>query len=670
MSTKKLTRRQARWAEFLSQFHFEIKWRPGKDTTKPDALTRRSQDLPSNVSDPRIQHQSQIILKPHTLDPKIRKELALQVSNLSLCPVTLHEDSSPQDFEKNPDYRDSSEDDGDESLEPLNGIWNKPSDDEEAEEQTPTTPFSPPDTIIPSQDPDDEEFIWDEDKFEELYAKALTKDKEPREVLKKLRDGKNHHRTLRMQDCEERDGRLWYKKCLFIPQDDALQAYILKANHDCNVAGHPGKANNFLKLRKSYYWHGMHATSDKWVSRCDACRRAKPSNLMYQGLLNTLEAPQRRWEDIQMDFVTDLPTTREGGNTCLLVIVDRLTKIKHLIPCRKLPEARECALLFLQHVYRLHGLPRSIISDRGSQFVAILWKVLCKRLGIRIRLSTSFHPETDGGTERANAQVEIYIRAYCNYQQDDWDEWLPLCEFVINNTPSNATKLTPFFAAYGYDPRSGLEAPVQPNQDASRHEITETRKANSMADFMTNREKICYNEIRHASATYEYFKNKHRLGSPNYKVGDWVWLNLKNIKTTRPSKKFDCKFAGKFKILQVLDHDDYKLELPTSMHCHPVFHTNLLLPAYPPSDRMFPNQNDSQPPPVNIEENDGVYTLDEVVDSRFNKVTKRFDYKVKWEGYYLPTWEPLQFLHNAKSAVDEFHQKYPRKPKPAGYKPG
>jgi RNase H-like domain found in reverse transcriptase/Integrase zinc binding domain len=243
MSTKKLTRRQARWAEFLSQFHFEIKWRPGKDTTKPDALTRRSQDLPSDVSDPRIQHQSQVVLKPHTLDPEIRKELALQVNNLSLCPVTLHEDSSPQDFEKNPDYRDSPE-------------------DEEEEDPTPT-PFSSPNTYIPSQDPDDDEFVWDEDKFEELYAEALTRDKEPREVLKKLRDGKTHHRTLRMQDCEERDGRLWYKKCLFIPQDDILQAYILKANHDCNVAGHPGKANNFLKLRKSYYWHGMHATSDK-----------------------------------------------------------------------------------------------------------------------------------------------------------------------------------------------------------------------------------------------------------------------------------------------------------------------------------------------------------------------------------------------------------------------
>ena len=153
-----------------------------------------------------------------------------------------------------------------------------------------------------------------------------------------------------------------------------------------------------------------------------------------------------------MDFVVGQPWS--SGCDAIWVVVDRLTKQQHLVPCTSTVDTKDLADLFIQWVFRLHGLPETITSDRGPQFTSHFWGRLCERLQIDRRMSTAFHPKTDGQTERFNSVMEQYLRSYINYLQDDWSSWLPLAEFAANNHSSEATNLSPFFALHGYHPRA------------------------------------------------------------------------------------------------------------------------------------------------------------------------------------------------------------------------
>jgi transposase InsO family protein len=164
--------------------------------------------------------------------------------------------------------------------------------------------------------------------------------------------------------------------------------------------------------------------------------------------LSVLEKP---WEDISMDFVVRLPECE--GFDPVWVVVDRLSKMRHFIPCHTTIDAVRLARIFLREVVRLHGLPRTIVLDRGPQFASTFWGQICSRLGIDRRLSTAFHPQTDGQTERMNAEMEQYLRVFVNHQQDDSVQWLPLAQFAANNGVSESTKCTSFFAVQGVNPR-------------------------------------------------------------------------------------------------------------------------------------------------------------------------------------------------------------------------
>ena len=161
-----------------------------------------------------------------------------------------------------------------------------------------------------------------------------------------------------------------------------------------------------------------------------------------------------------MDFITHLPESHRYN--AIIVVVDWLTKMKHFIPCRGTCDTEEVARLFIKYVWKLHGLPKTIISDRGPQFVSEFWKHLTRCLGIQSLLSTAYHPETDGQTERANSFLEQYLRSQVSYLQDDWVRWLPLAEFAVNNATNESIQTTPFFANYGFHPCLGFE-PVEPS---------------------------------------------------------------------------------------------------------------------------------------------------------------------------------------------------------------
>src|SRR5205807_9973954 len=174
----------------------------------------------------------------------------------------------------------------------------------------------------------------------------------------------------------------------------------------------------------------------EYVRSCDSCQRNKATRHKKYGLLDPLDIPNRPWEDISMDFIVGLPES--GGQTKIWVIVDRFSKMAHFIPLSTDTPIKEIANIFLREVWYLHGLPSSIVSDRDSHFQSHFWLALMDSMTVDIRLSTAFHPQTEGQTERVNQVLEQYLRCYCSYQQDNWAELLLLAEYAYNSAVSES----------------------------------------------------------------------------------------------------------------------------------------------------------------------------------------------------------------------------------------
>jgi hypothetical protein len=191
---------------------------------------------------------------------------------------------------------------------------------------------------------------------------------------------------------------------------------------------HPGSTKMYQDLKQSFWWTRMRREIAKYVSECDICQRVKASHLKTAGTLQPLTIPSWKWEDISMDFIVGLPNTSRRHDS-IWVIVDRLTKTAHFLPVHTTCNAKKYAEIYLDQIVRLHGIPRTIISDRGTLFVSRFWEQLQNALGTKLIRSSAYHPQTDGQTERINQILEDMLRA-CVLQYDKhWDKCLPLVEF-------------------------------------------------------------------------------------------------------------------------------------------------------------------------------------------------------------------------------------------------
>jgi hypothetical protein len=274
-----------------------------------------------------------------------------------------------------------------------------------------------------------------------------------------------------------------------------------------------------------------------------------------------------------VDFIVGLPLCE--GRNAIATIVDRFTKRRHFIPCHDSIDGRAFAQLYIDQVYRLHGLSDNIVTDRGPQFNSDFWRQVCKALGLKPCMSTAYHPQTDGQSEIANAGVEQYLRIYCCYHQNDWLQYLSLAEFAINNSVSASTTLTPFQADCGYHPKVGIEI-TPPSGDTPRKRL-EQAAANTYVSELKEIAEFLKAQLQWTQEIQETGANRRREAAPNYKVGDLVMLSSKNLRTTRPSRKLDWKSVGPFPIVEVISSHAYRLQLPSSMaQVHPVFHPVLL----------------------------------------------------------------------------------------------
>ena len=346
-----------------------------------------------------------------------------------------------------------------------------------------------------------------------------------------------------------------------------------------------------------------------------------------------------------MDFITDLPES--DGYDTILVVIDRLPKLSSFISFKKDLDPRKFTTLFMQHIVRLHGIPTDIITDRGSLFTSGRWKKITERLGIEQRLSTAFHLQTDTQTERTNAILEQYRRAYVNYQQDNCKELLPLAEFAYNNVYQETIKTTPFYANYERNPEHQLMHDLITINEPSAKDMKNLH--------LTLREEMTTAQLRH-KGNYD----KHRKPIPNLKSGEMVWFLPHNVKTTTPSKKLDYKKMGPFKIIKKIETSSYKWDLPASMTIHNTFHISLQEPY---EANKFPSQIQTPPPPIEVD-GEPEYELEEIINSCLHR--NKLHYRAKSTGYspeHDKTWYPAANLRNASIAIEQFHSWYPWKPR-------
>lgn len=226
------------------------------------------------------------------------------------------------------------------------------------------------------------------------------------------------------------------------------QRHILQALHNSGLGGHSGITTTLNRIKQLFSWPKMKDTVQTFVQSCDICQKAKSEHVKLPGLLSPLPILDHAWEIVSLDFVEGLPTF-DGFNT-ILVVIEKFKKYGHFIPVKHPYTAIQIAQIYMAQVYKLHGLPRAIISDRDRIFISAIWQELFKLSDTKFLMSSSYHPQTDGQTERLNQCLEGFLRCTVHSCPKKWNKWLPAAEFWYNTAFHSALGKSPFEVLYGH----------------------------------------------------------------------------------------------------------------------------------------------------------------------------------------------------------------------------
>jgi hypothetical protein len=451
--------------------------------------------------------------------------------------------------------------------------------------------------------------------------------------VQKLRD------TVQKSPCtkpgfEVKNDVLLYHGRLVISPNSPSIPMLLEEFHCTPMGGHSGFLRTYRRLAENIYWVGMQKRVRYFVRACDVCQRQKYEATTPGGLLQPLPIPQAIWEDLSLDFITGLPKSK--GYDAVMVVVDRLSKFGHFILLKHPYTAKTIAELFIKEIVRLHGIPQSIVSDRDPIFVSHFWKELFKLQGTKLKMSSSYHPETDGQTEVLNRCLESYLRCFSSDQPKTWSHWIPWAEYWYNTTYHVSIGKTPFEVVYG------RKAPT-----ILRFLSNETKVA-AVASELTDRDEALAQLKLHmlkAQQQMQKYANMKRR-DVKFEVGEWVFLKLRPHRqqsvVKRVYQKLSARFYGPFKIIDKIGEVAYKLQLPDNSKIHPVFHVSLLKRAIGDYEVQG-----SLPPGLEIVEEEDHYP-EQVLGSR---VTMKEGLLVpqsliKWKNRTLEevTWEDNDFL--------------------------
>lgn len=449
----------------------------------------------------------------------------------------------------------------------------------------------------------------------------------------------------------DEQGVFWSEGRVVVPDHDRMRWNIIHACHSSLSSGHFGVTKTLDLVNRLYWWPGIRKTIKEFVSSCDSCQRVKASNQHPAGLLHPLPIPERRWTTVTMDFIVDLPITDTGKNA-ILVFCDKLTKMAHFVPCKTTCDSVEASELFLEHVYKLHGLPEVMVHDRGTQFHSQFWTHFYKECGVKQATSSAYHPETDGQTERINRVLEDYLRHYVNKYQDDWHKLLKFAEFAYNNAKQESLGVSPFRLNYGFDPITPNCLLSEPHR--SRHTMNldkavcpeAVERFEATLQQAVNCARASLAEAQHRQKQYADAKRRH----VQFKEGDKVLLSTKNLKLKASgSRKFLPRYVGPFTIIKVINPVAYKLDLPQSLKVHPVFHIALLREYKEDPHHLY-----RAPPLPEVIEGQLEYEVEQILDHK--KEGHSWVFKVRWKGYdpSSDTWEPESNLKNCPEVLQSY----------------
>ena len=429
------------------------------------------------------------------------------------------------------------------------------------------------------------------------------------------------------------------RKVLCIPkiviQGRSAREIVISEAH--SMLAHLGASKTLDYLRDHVWWKDLVSDVRAFCETCHTCKISKPSNQKPYGLLNPLSVPSYPWESIGMDFVGPLPESgnRDGMFDSITVVICLLTSMVHLIPSRTNYNASQLAELMFEQVYKLHGLPKNIISDRDVLFTSTFWRRLHGLIGTKLRLSSAYHPQSDGSTERANRTITQMLRQCIHTNQKDWVAKLPAIEFAINSARSESTGFAPFFLNSGRMPRSMIwDSPASTEFPSVRNFALQKKLAIMSA----------HDSILSARVKQTRDANRKRRTAP-FKKDELVYLSTKNITFAKGlARKLLPKFIGPYRILHDFGNSSFRLELPSHLKkrgVHDVFHASLLREHLPNDDRLFPGRLDTQigtTPDV-----EGEWAVDRILSHAGSKTDSVFE--IKWKAGDV-TWLPYyQITH-------------------------
>lgn len=371
---------------------------------------------------------------------------------------------------------------------------------------------------------------------------------------------------------------------LCVPRAPAILQRIMREHHDIPLAGHPGYLRTLNSVSHAFWWPHMRRFVRKYVQTCETCQLTKPSTQPKLGLSSPLPTPSAPWTHVSFDLMTHLPVS--GGYDAILVFCDMFTKYAHFIPCKTTLTTKGLADHLINTVIKLHGIPKVLVSDRDPRVSpSELWQQLQQRLGTKLNISSAYHPETDGQTERANRTYEQILRAYIHPFHDNWSSLLPVAEAAYNRAINISTGYSPFYLNTGMHPMSPTAFSVpevldEPEQPVDRADIIKRHVDQTLQRLHDVWENVRLN-MDLAKQYQAYYNSRHRQHH-EFNPGDQVKLDTAHL-TLRdhPSAKFRPRFFGPLTIAEKLSPVVYRLHLPPELgRIHPVFHISRLRPWF------------------------------------------------------------------------------------------
>jgi RNA recognition motif-containing protein len=385
-----------------------------------------------------------------------------------------------------------------------------------------------------------------ESPLHERIAIAQLNDEEVQKIKQKLEGDPKY-------DCFRKDdkGVVWFGQRLVVPRDQDLKKEILDEAHLSKFNIHPESTKMYRDLRENFWWSNMKGEIAKYVSGCDTCQRIKASHLKTAGQMQPLSIPAWKWDDISMDFIVGLPLMPRKHDS-IWVIVDLLTKTAHFIPVHTTYSAECYAEIYIDLVVRLHGVPKTILSDQGTQFVARFWAQVHESLGTKLIHSSSYHPQTDGQTERVNQIVEDMLRACVIHFDKSWDKCLALVEFAYNNSYQASLKMAPFEALYGRRCRT----PLNWSQAGER-----TLFGPKLVQEAEEKVSVIRENLRAAQMRQKSYHDKAKAPR-EFEVGNYVYLKVpptKGVQRFGVKGKLAPRYIGPYEVTEKFGTVAYRI---------------------------------------------------------------------------------------------------------------